>query len=214
MHCVGQGWHPDPDIGMNESAENAHLAISLDPNNALALAIAGHIEAFLYRRLDSAECFLSRSLLVNPNSGMAWAFHAVLACYIGAPAEALSRMKRYQRLCPFDPAACYFKTIYVIAYTILHDFEKAVLIGKELIMENPNFVNGYKPLITSLWHLKQYSEAGGFAEQLLSREPDFSIEKFCRTYPFRREDDMSLYVSAFRGVGIPETTIMVVKSGT
>ncbi len=205
MHCIGQGWNREPRVTLTDAADNAHFAIALDPGNALALALAGHVESFLYRRLDNGGRLLARALAINPNSSFAWAMSAVLECYLGHPEQALDNMARYQRLCPFDPAGCYFRAIYVIAYTMMHEFERAIEIGTEVVRENPNFINSYKPLITSLWHLGAESEARSFAATLLALEPDFSIEKFRRVYPFRRPADVALYVTAYRAVGIPET---------
>ena len=202
MHSIGQGWQPDVALGVAEAAERAQEAIRLDPNNALALAVAGHVEAFLHQRLDNAKRLLARSISINPNSGLARAFNAALFCYLGRPAEALAQMEIYERLCPFDPASCYFRTIYVIAHTLRKEFETAVRIGREVFSENPNFINGCKPLLVSLWHLGERDEATYLASRILAEEPDFTIAKFRRTYPLQDERHVLLYEEAFRGAGI------------
>ncbi|MEM8777090.1 MAG: hypothetical protein AAGF53_18835 [Pseudomonadota bacterium] len=203
MHSIGQGWQQDVALGVAEAADRAQEAIRLDPNNALALAVAGHVEAFLHQRLQNAKRLLARSISINPNSGLARAFNAVLFCYLGRPTDALAQMEIYERLCPFDPASCYFRTIYVIAHTLLNEFEAAVQIGREVFRENPNFVNGYKPLLVSLWHLGERDEATYFASRILAEEPDFTIAKFRRTYPLQDQRHVLLYEEAFRGTGIP-----------
>ena len=56
----------------------------LDPFDARGLTIAGHVRAFLHRRLREAIALHERALSLNPNLAMAWALSADRATPIWA----------------------------------------------------------------------------------------------------------------------------------
>ena len=70
---------------------------------------------------------------------------------------------------------------------------------------NPDFANGYKPLIASLGRLGRIEEAIRYRSLLASREPGFTIERFLMSYPFQRDADRRRYAEGLRLAGVPET---------
>jgi hypothetical protein len=64
--------------------------------------------------------------------------------------------------------------------------------------------NGYKPLIASLGHLGRHEEAAPYIQKLLSLEPDFTVERFRKAYPFKRPEDRENYCEGLRLAGIPK----------
>ena len=69
--------------------------------------------------------------------------------------------------------------------------------------ENPDFSNGYKPLIAALGHLGQREEAAPYVQKLLALEPHFTIEHFIRTYPLARQEDRKNYARGLELAGVP-----------
>jgi hypothetical protein len=57
---------------MAEAGRMAERAITLDPQDAKALTIAGHVRAFLHHRMREAIALHERALMLNPNLAMAW----------------------------------------------------------------------------------------------------------------------------------------------
>ena len=47
-------------------------------------------------------------------------------------------------------------------------------------------------------------EAAPYVEKLLSLEPNFTIEKFRKEYPFKRPQDRDVYCKGLRLAGIPK----------
>jgi tetratricopeptide (TPR) repeat protein len=201
---VGQGWAPDPRRAVETAQELAIRAIKLDPENAEALGIYGHICAFLHKDFDSALHYFDRSLRLNPNLAYVWALSAATHCYVGEPDLALRRLDRCRDLAPFDPYFGLWECMYIIAYTFKGDYEKAVSIGRRAVKANPLFSNGYKPLIAALGHLGQIEEAAAYIEKLLSLEPNFTVEQFGKVYPFKRPEDRERYMHGLRLAGLPE----------
>lgn len=204
MWHVGQGWTRDPDRTLRTAQDLCLRAISIDPENAEALGIYAHTCAWK-KEFDDALHFFDRSLRLNPNLAYIWALSAATCCYVGDPDSALKRLDRYRDLAPFDPYFCFFENAYTIAHTFKHNYEQAAIVGRRVVRANPEFTNGYKPLLASLGYLGQFDEAASLLEQLLSREPNFTVQQFGEVYPFGRDIDRQHYMTGLRLAGVPES---------
>jgi adenylate cyclase len=199
---VGQGWTQDV-AGTLATAETlCRKAIEIDPDNAEALGIYAHTCAWK-KDFSAAVRYFDRSLRLNPNLAFIWALSAPTYCWIGEPAAALQRLKRYRDLAPFDPYLCIFEAAYVIAYFFKGDYEQAVLVGRGAVKSNPNFSANYKPLIAALGQLRRAEEAKPYIAKLLSLEPHFTVERHARTYPFQRASDRRRYMRGLLLAGVP-----------
>jgi tetratricopeptide (TPR) repeat protein len=200
----GQGWAKDFDKTNEQVQQHALKAITLDPENAEALGIYAHSCSRIAGDFDTALAFFDRALRLNPSLAFNWALSAATYCYIGEPDIALQRLKRFRELASPELYFSYFETIYTMAYTFKGDYERAVLAGRRAVEANPDFVNGYKPLIASLGHLGRREEAQFFVDKLLCLEPSFTVEKFGQTYPIKKTNDRERYIEGLRLAGIAE----------
>lgn len=204
IFLVGQDWADDPKEIMTEAGRLAERAIVLDPFDARALSIAGHVRAFLHRRLREAATLHERALSLNPNLAMAWALSAVTHAYAGDPDEAERRNNRYKKLSPLDPHAFFFDAFFVLIHLLKRDYESAVETGRTVIEINPSFSAAYKPYLAALGHLRRDQEAAIVRRRLLALEPDFTVDRFVATTPLERESDKLHYAQGLRLAGVPE----------
>jgi tetratricopeptide (TPR) repeat protein len=93
--------------------------------------------------------------------------------------------------------------MYVIAHTFKGDYERAVLVGRDIIDANPYSLVAYKHLIAALGLLRRADEAKPYLEKLLSLEPRFTVEHFAKTYPFKRPSDRRRYMRGLLLAGVP-----------
>ena len=204
VFAVGQGWSQDMNQALATAQKLCLKAIKIDPDNAEALGIYAHICSFLDKDFDTALHYFDRSLRLNPSLAFIWALSAATFSYIGEPDAALQRLDRYRDLAPFDPYFHLFESIYAIAHVFKGDYEQAVIVARRAVKANPEFVNGYKPLIAALGHLNRPDEAKPYIEKLLSIEPNFTIRRFGEVYPFRKREDRERYQMGLRLAGIPK----------
>jgi DNA-binding SARP family transcriptional activator/TolB-like protein len=204
MFLVGQGWADAPADAMAEAGRLAERAITLDPQDAKALTIAGHVRAFLHHRLREAIALHERALMLNPNLAMAWNLSGVAFAYLGDLPEAERRVARYKQLSPFDPQAYFYDTARIIVALLQHRHEQAVEIGREVSQMNPAFSAACKPYLAALGHLGHEQEAEAVRARLQEIEPDFSIARFSQGIPFERPQDREHYVEGLRRAGIKE----------
>jgi DNA-binding SARP family transcriptional activator/TolB-like protein len=205
IFLVGQGWAEDPHAMMEEAGELAERAIVLDPFDARALTIAGHVRAYLHRRLHEAAALHERALSLNPNLAMAWALSAIAYAYMGEAEEAERRNNRYKKLSPLDPHAFFFDAFFILIHVMKRDYETAVAVGRAVSEMNPSFSATYKPYLAALGHLGRTQEAAVVRRRLLAIEPDFTVERFIATSPLERESDREHYAQGLRLAGVPES---------
>jgi DNA-binding SARP family transcriptional activator/TolB-like protein len=204
MFQVGQSWTLDKAGTMAEAGRLAERAIMLDPQDAKALTIAGHVRAFLHHRLREALALHERALTLNPNLAMAWNLSGVAYAYLGDLGEAEKRINRYKKLSPLDPSAFFFDTARIILALLQHDFEAALVIGREVSEMNPAFSAACKPYLAALGHLGAAEEAEMVRNRLLAIEPNFTIADFIEASPFHRIEDRDLVAAGLRLAGIAE----------
>ena len=212
VFLVGQDWADDPDAMMQRAGLLAERAILLDPHDARALTIAGHVRAFLHRRLREAVALHERALSLNPNLAMAWALSAAAYAYLGDSEEAERRINRYKRLSPLDPHAFIFDTIFIIIAVLKRDYESAVVTGRAVSEAYPSFSAACKPYLSALGHLGRLQEAVVVRRRLLAIEPDFTVERFLATTALERESDRADFAQGLRLAGVPERDEAIVPT--
>ncbi len=201
---VGQGWADDAHASMSRAGRLAERAIVLDPQDARALTIAGHVRAFMHRRLREALALHERALTLNPNLAIAWNLSGVTYAYLGDWDEAERRIARYKKLSPLDPHAFFFDTAFIIVALLKRDYESAVVAGRAVSEMNPSFSAACKPYLAALGHLGQSQEAAVVRRRLLAIEPDFTLARYLRSSPLEREHDREHVAAGLRLAGIPE----------
>jgi tetratricopeptide (TPR) repeat protein len=205
IFLVGQAWAGDARSVMKEAGELAERAIVLDPFDARGLTIAGHVRAFLHRRLREAASLHERALSLNPNLSMAWALSAITAAYMGEVEDAERRISRYKKLSPLDPYAFIFDGFFTVIHLLKRDFECAVVAGRTVTQMNPSLSAGFKPYLAALGHIGRDQEAAIARARLLALEPDFTVERFMETTAFERVSDRELFANGLRLAGVPES---------
>jgi DNA-binding SARP family transcriptional activator len=198
---VGQGWARD--AGASAEAERlAQRAAALDPHDAHALTIHGHVRAFLRQRLHEARTLHDRALALNPNLAMAWAFSGLTESYLGEHPRALERMDRYKRLSPLHPHGFFFDPARGIPLLLLRRHEEAAEIGRQAIALHPSMVYPYKFLLSALGHLGATAEAADVRARLKALEPDFTMAVAIRRNPMARAEDRAHYEKGLRLAGV------------
>nr|WP_294546517.1 BTAD domain-containing putative transcriptional regulator [uncultured Rhodopila sp.] len=200
--CVGQGWATDPAACIAEAGRLAERAVMLDPGDARALTLAGHVRGFLSKRPAEAIALHERALGLNPNLAMAWCFSGFAYSYIGDHEEALRRIKQAIRLSPADPHMFFFDMALVIVHLMRGDYAAAVEAGRRAVDLNPLFSSTYKSYLSALGWMGLTREANEVRDRLLALEPGFSLAQAVERSPFLRLEDVNRYAEGLRRAGL------------
>jgi DNA-binding SARP family transcriptional activator/TolB-like protein len=201
---VGQGWASDPAASTAEAAKLAERAVMLDPGDARALTLAGHVRGFLARRPEEANALHDRAIKLNPNLALAWCFSGLAHIYLGRHEEALRRVSVAQRLSPSDPHGFFFDTTLALAHLMRGDYASAIDAGRRAVEINPLFSSAYKAHLSALGWNERIDEATEVLTRLLVIEPGFSVREAMRRSPFARPEDIVRFAEGLRRAGLRE----------
>jgi DNA-binding SARP family transcriptional activator len=202
--CVGQGWADDPARCAAEAAALSERAVMLDPMDARALSLAGHVRGYLGQSPEEAIALHDRALSLNPNLAIAWCFSGLAHSYVGNHEEGLARISQARRLSPSDPHVFFFDMALMMPHLMRGDYAAAVEVGRRAIQLNPWFTPAYRGYLAALGHMGRTREAAEVLRRLLRMEPGFSIEAAVRRVPLQRPQDMQRYAEGLRLAGLPE----------
>lgn len=204
VFLVGQGWAAEPDAAMGEAGRLAEQAVRLDPADARALTIAGHVRAFLYHQVREAMELHEQALALNPNLPLAWAFAGLAQSYAGEHEEAIRRTRKALQLSPFDPHGFFFEMALMMPHLMLRQHAVAMELGRRATALNPGLSSTYKGFLSALGHAGEPEEAAAVRRKLLALEPDFTCTGAGLRSPLRRAEDVAYYVDGLRLAGLPE----------
>jgi TolB-like protein len=200
---LGQGWQTgDAGVAMAEAERLASRAIALDPLDAQALTILGHVHAFLHHRVEDAVALHRRALALNPNLAMAWVFLGMAESYCGDHAAGLRRHDRYRELAPCHPHAFFFDAARSVSLLLLGRHAEAAEVCSAAIALQPGFSFPYKVRLAALGHLGRVTDAEATRERLLAIEPAFTVAQALARTPLRRAVDRATYERGLRLGGL------------
>ena len=102
------------------------MAIERDRNDAVGLAIYGHLQSYLLKDYDAARNYLERALTAGPSCAWAWAYSSLTCGYLGDAATALTRAERAVRLSPLGADAFWLEHYLSQAYYLGNRHDEAI----------------------------------------------------------------------------------------
>jgi tetratricopeptide (TPR) repeat protein len=202
IFLVGQGWAKNPHQAIREAGRAAERAMVLDPKDARGLTVAGHVRAFLDKRLNEAMALHEQALQLNATLPLAWHFFGMAYAYAGRIDEAQSHFLRALKLAPEAPFAFLPQSGLAIVHLLRGEHEACVLASRRVTERYQNFSAAYKFYLAALGHLGEKEEAGLVLQRLRLREPSFSLRTLIRGMPYKREQDLQHIVVGLRRAGL------------
>jgi adenylate cyclase len=200
---VGEIGSADPEADSAAGARYAAAAIERDPNDALALAIYGHVQSFLLKRYDRAVSYLDRALQAGPSSAMAWTMSSATRGFIGDGLLAIQHAEQGLRLSPLDARLFWHEGILAQAHYVNGEYEKAVAWAYSAVARNNSIRFTHRTLIASLAALGRVDEAAGTARRLLNVQPDFKLGPYEKTCAFQGTI-LKEWIERLRAGGLPD----------
>jgi tetratricopeptide (TPR) repeat protein len=182
---IGQGYSTDVDADVLAAARYASQALERDPADAVALAIFGHVQSFLFGNYQAALDAFDRALAACPNSAVAWILSSPTYAYLGDGPAAVKRAEYGLRLSPLDPHASFYQTALTLAHYTNGTYEAAIQWGRRTLAIGPRFTANMRFLIASLVAVSRGDEAREVARRMLEIEPRFRVDAFVARYPIK-----------------------------
>ncbi len=198
------GWADDPAASAAEAASLAERAVMLDPGDARALTLAGHVRGFLARRPEEANALHDRALKLNPNLALAWCFSGLAHVYLGRHDEALRRINVAQRLSPSDPHGFFFDTSLTLAHLMRGDYASAIEAGAGRSKSIRCFPRRTKPIYVPWGGRNDPMRQLRCSVGCCCWNLDFRFRRRCARSPFSRADDIARFAEGLRRAGLQE----------
>ena len=200
---VGEGQSQDTDKESRAAARAAALAIEHDANDALALAIYGHVQAFLLHDYSQAVHYLDLALQAGPNCAMAWSMSSLTRGYLNQGAEAVRHAQRGLALSPLDAHLFWPEAILAQAFYVDGQFEEAVATADRLAVRRPDVMFNLRVLIASQVATERMNDAHQMAQRLTQALPSFRLSSYEPHCPFQG-DTLKLWIERLRAAGLPD----------
>jgi len=204
--AVGQGWVDQPQDVTTLAGASAERAMLLDPLNARALAIAGHVKGYLMHDVRSALDLHARAIALSPNLPIAWTLSSWSKIYNGEHATAVRHAMMSQSLSPRDPHIFFVEHALMTAQFFSHQLEEAEMLAEVVLERNPGHASALNVRLAILGHMARKEEARQCLAMLREIDPNISIEKIVARPPLRPEDS-AFYIDGLRRAGVPHGPI-------
>ncbi|MGD8669640.1 MAG: tetratricopeptide repeat protein, partial [Desulfobacterales bacterium] len=152
------------------------------------------------RDYDKAISEGKRAIELDPNTSK-WAVHYGWALRsVGRYEDALLEYKKALRLNPLDKARPLEQIC--TTYNMMRRHEEAIETCKKVIELSPRSLPSYINLAVAYGELDQKDEAREAADKVLKIYPNFSMDSFEKTLPYKNKADRDLYVNGLRKAGL------------
>jgi len=198
MH-IWFGWSKSPVQSIQQARELAQKALELDESLPHAHALLGHIYA-LARQHEKAIEEVEKAIALDPNSAEWHVWLGGALFYGGRPEEAISSINKAIRLNPY-PSSWYLMNL-GHAYRGSGRYEEAIHAYKKALRIEPMNLFARTGLVATYILQERKEQAHVEAAEVLRVSPEFSLESFAKTLPFKNQADTDRYIDALRKAGL------------
>jgi tetratricopeptide (TPR) repeat protein len=198
-HWMGWvNWFEPEDPHRRLAMDFARRAVALDPNNAWAHTVLGFVLQYEHE-YEASAAHLETALRLDPNHADTYALRTDLLVMEGRPLEAIECAAQAIRLNPHPPAHYYWAK--GEAEYAARQYENAVAtLRHEATYGTPS----RSILAAALAQLGRLEEACIEGRLFMADYPDFRIESFLDTQPFRHRADREHFADGYRKCALPE----------
>ena len=202
--AAGQGWVENPRSVMELAGTAASRAIELDPFDARAVALAGHVRAYLFHDVPRALELLARAIELNPNLPIAWTMSSWSRIYNGEHVMAVRHAMMAQSLSPRDPHIWLAEHAFMTAQLFNRNLEEADALATVVMERNPDHVSALNIRLAILGHLGRRDEASHYLERLRKFDPQINVARIAARVPLKPADK-GFYMEGLERAGVPRS---------
>lgn len=200
---IGQGWSENDREDAERAARAAHKAMEIDRTDALALAIYGHQQSYLFRDHMAARASLDRAITAGPSCAHAWAFSSLTCGYLDDVEAALMRAEQAVRLSPVGADAFWTEHFLSQAYYLAGRYDESIAWARMSAAQVIANASNLRCLIAALVATGQMDEARRTARQHMQSVPGFRVTAWLQRTPLSAQVRSSFGESLLQA-GIPD----------
>ena len=170
--------------------------------------MAGLALIILDGQLDLGAGWISRSLVLNPNSADAWVSSGMYHNHRGDYETAIEHFDRAQRLNPLDTLHHFRWNLVGMSYFGAGRYDEAYDAANQCLNVGPTYPQALFLKLATCGQLGRAEEAAGTLTKLLAVHPGCTLtwasEYFGPMFRLRNPDFVERYIDGARRAGLPE----------
>jgi len=179
------GASKSPRESLDRAEELANKALALDNSNWYAHTVLSLTYRFK-KQFDKAISPAEKAVALSPNSALAcFMLGAALYCSERFE-EAIPYFKKSLHLSPIIPIG---QCLHILAttYRFLGRYDEAIATYKKLLQREPEYLPAHAGLAATYVLVGRQEEARAEAAEVMRIDPQFSLERYAKTWPLRQE---------------------------
>ena len=160
---------------------HAASAVQADPVSPLVLALEGHAFVHGARNLEAAEERFNQALSLRPQHSLALLFHGEMLALRGDSLAANAITSAARESLSLEPMRYLYDAIGALASLADGDAESATTLAHLALRRNPRYLPAWRTLIVAQVESERLGEARVSQQQLLKRQPAFTVRGFTGT---------------------------------
>ncbi|MHC4459538.1 MAG: tetratricopeptide repeat protein, partial [Planctomycetota bacterium] len=193
------GASPSPRESIAKAFKLAQKALSLDESDSLSHTLLGSVYLMM-RQYEKAIAAGERSVALNPNGAFEHGILGTTLSYAGRPGEGIDQLKQGIRLNPF-PEYWYFLHL-GRCYLLKGQYDEALPEFKKALQRSPEAYITHVALAAIYILLDREEAARSAAKKVLEIDPNFSVERASKAWPFKNQADLKRLVNALHKAGL------------
>jgi adenylate cyclase len=195
------GVYENPQAVLSRAWGLAQKAVSLEDSLAQAHVTLGFLYVLYKGDHDKGIAEAELAVALEPNSRDAYMQLATQLVWAGRAEESISLFKKAMRLSPIPTWVCLNNV--ASAYRNIGQHEEAIAIWKGILERQPDQVFCRILLAGTLVLAGRQKEAHAEAAEVMRQYPEFSLDRFGKTFPWKNKDDIErLIIEPARKAGL------------
>jgi class 3 adenylate cyclase len=181
---------------------HATAAAQADPGSPLVLALEGYTYLHGTRNSEAAAERYGQALSLRGQHSLALLFHAELLALRGATQQARDAAAQARDSLSLEPLRFIYDAIAALCALADGDAPAAAQLAHAALQRNPRYVPAWRTLVVAQVESERLGEARASRQQLLKRQPAFTVSAFIGSTPLR-EDLEARFADALVQAGAP-----------
>jgi adenylate cyclase len=199
---VVQGWSDNSQRDREQALYFSERALERDPSSALALTMAGAVQAGVRGDAAAAQKYYAMALESNPNDSLAWLMSSVAQGFMNERAPALVASEMALGLAPADPIRHYYDALSATAALRAGEYECCIALAERAITANGKHGTAYRSMAIAQLELGREEEAAATMRRLLSVEPHFTVKTYLARVP-TQDANRERFAQMLHKAGLP-----------
>ena len=191
------GWHDNVEAILKAITAEVETALSLDETDADVHRILAALH-LAFNRFDKALYHQERALELSPNYDLVVVQHGEVLTWLGRPGEGIEWIRKAMRINPYHPER--FWNHLGRAQFVARAYADAIQSFSRITKPDPTH---FAFLAAASAQLDDTGAASGYAREVMSRAPDFTVRAYLTTLHYKNKSDLEHHREALLKAGLP-----------